>query len=47
MAPNLGFALLSGLVRRGLEQFLMDMALDVGVAGELLDRDHRDSAEVD
>jgi uroporphyrinogen decarboxylase len=39
IAPNLGFALFErAWSLRGLEQFLMDMALDTGFAGELLDR---------
>ena len=39
IAPNLGFALFErAWSLRGLEQFLMDMALDMGFAGELLDR---------
>jgi uroporphyrinogen decarboxylase len=39
MAPNLGFALFErAWSLRGLEQFLMDLALDIGFAGELLER---------
>ncbi len=39
IVPNLGFALFErAWSLRGLEQFLMDMALDAGYAGELLDR---------
>jgi uroporphyrinogen decarboxylase len=39
ITPNLGFALFErAWSLRGLEQFLMDMALDSGYAGELLDR---------
>lgn len=39
IVPNLGFALFErAWSLRGLEQFLMDMALDPGWTGELLDR---------
>jgi uroporphyrinogen decarboxylase len=39
IAPNLGFALFErAWSLRGLEQFLMDMALDSGFANELLER---------
>ena len=39
IVPNLGFALFErAWSLRGLEQFLMDTALDPGFAGELLDR---------
>jgi uroporphyrinogen decarboxylase len=39
IAPNLGFALFErAWLLRGLEQFLMDLALDSGFASELLER---------
>jgi uroporphyrinogen decarboxylase len=39
IAPNLGFALFErAWSLRGLEQFLIDLALDIGFAGELLER---------
>lgn len=39
VVPNLGFALFErAWSLRGLEQFLVDMALDAGFVGELLDR---------